>query len=167
MGIRYYAYAFDASQTDRAMADPRAFIADDPLADAWGFEPGAVVFATSFEQAVPERDMLYLDKAWRDLQLLTRPPSSGEPARPAFRMFDGDVTYHGLGWAACARALGPNEMPEIARDLALLEQQVECAAPGGSTCDEGHCYVHHYLVDARRFAEHLARDGRGMAYLIG
>ena len=33
MGIRYYAYAFDNDQTDRALANPRAFISQDPLAD--------------------------------------------------------------------------------------------------------------------------------------
>lgn len=39
MGIRYYAYAFDADMTARAQADPRSFISDDPLADAWGHAP--------------------------------------------------------------------------------------------------------------------------------
>lgn len=36
MGIRYYAYAFENDQTERVVADPRRFISDDPLADAWG-----------------------------------------------------------------------------------------------------------------------------------
>jgi hypothetical protein len=33
MGIRYYAYAFDADMTTRALADPASFISDDPLAE--------------------------------------------------------------------------------------------------------------------------------------
>lgn len=36
-----------------------------PHGDALGLEPGFSVGATNFKQAVPERDMLYLDKAWR------------------------------------------------------------------------------------------------------
>jgi len=63
MGIRYYAYAFDADMTARAQADPRSFISDDPLADAWGMPHGAQIAVTNFEQSVPETEMLYLDKA--------------------------------------------------------------------------------------------------------
>lgn len=52
MGIRYYAYAFDPEHTEQAFADPGSFIAVDPLADAWGFPPGASIATPSFEQAV-------------------------------------------------------------------------------------------------------------------
>lgn len=63
MGIRYYAYAFDADRTAEALASPRLFLSSDPLADAWGLERGARCGAATFRQAVPDRDMLYLDKA--------------------------------------------------------------------------------------------------------
>ena len=55
----------------------------------WGLEPHAIVSVTMFEQAIPKRDMLYLDKAWRELQELTRPPHGSHPTRPAYRMFEG------------------------------------------------------------------------------
>lgn len=167
MGIRYYAYAFDADQTDRVMSDPRAFISRDPLADAWGLEPGAQVSVTSFERVVPERDALYLDKAWRELQLLTRPSSREEPSRPAFSMFDGDVTYSGLGWTAWCRALAPEQLPDVARDLAALGEELGVTAIDGSTTTDGGRYVHHYLARARGFVERLVVDGRSLAYLIG
>ena len=43
MGIRYYAYAFDADQTEAALADPHHFLSDDPLADAWGLDRGNAI----------------------------------------------------------------------------------------------------------------------------
>jgi hypothetical protein len=56
MGIRYYAYAFEKDQTDQALANPRAFIASDPLADACGFEP----HATATLRALLRRDAAWL-----------------------------------------------------------------------------------------------------------
>ena len=35
MGIRYYAYPVERAHVSYARKDPRFFIADDPLADAW------------------------------------------------------------------------------------------------------------------------------------
>lgn len=167
MGIRYYAYAFDACHTHRALSDPRAFISQDPLADAWGFEPGATIVSTDFRQSVPERDMLYLDKAWRELQLLTRPAARRTPPRPAYRMFEGQVTLDGPGWIGWCRALAPQEMPEIALDLADLEEELGAAAFGVSDAEDDARYQWHFLTRARRFVSGLAEDGRGMAYLIG
>lgn len=39
MGIRYYAYAFDADRAQQAVDDPHSILSSDPLADAWGLEP--------------------------------------------------------------------------------------------------------------------------------
>lgn len=64
MGIRYYAYAFDKHLTGAALADPYSVIGVDPLADAWGLPPGFTSGVTDFTPSVPERDLLYLDKAW-------------------------------------------------------------------------------------------------------
>lgn len=89
MGIRYYAYAFDGDLTERALADPRSIVSGDPLADAWGMEPGAQSSIATFKQAIPERDMLYLDKAWGLLQAVTAPTAFDSVARPAYRMFEG------------------------------------------------------------------------------
>lgn len=88
MGIRYYAYAFDSEQTENALADPLSVIGSDPLADAWGLEPGSSGGVTD-RQSVPERDLLYLDKAWPYLQGLTAPRPSSGAARAAYRMFEG------------------------------------------------------------------------------
>jgi len=70
MGIRYYAYAFDAYLTQQAVDDPHSILSSDPPADAWGLEPHASVSVATFEQVSPKRDMLYLDKAWSALQSL-------------------------------------------------------------------------------------------------
>lgn len=83
MGIRYYAYAFDHELTGQALADPRSILSSDPLADAWGLVPHAAVSTATFEQVVPRRDMLYLDKAWRELQFLTGPHRAGASRDPA------------------------------------------------------------------------------------
>lgn len=170
MGIRYYAYAFDGDRTDEALADPRAFISSDPLADAWGFEPHALVAVATFEQRVPERDLLYLDKAWRDLQALTGPTQSSGLARPAYRMFEGQVALSedGGSWTPWVRAVDPAEVRLIAQDLGGLTADVardhlrrEGASEGGAG------YVLHFLARARWFVGRLAREGRGMIYRIG
>lgn len=172
MGIRYYAYAFDAELTEQALADPHSILSDDPLADAWGFAPHAVVSTPAFEQAVPKRDLLYLDKAWRELQWLTGPDDAGRPARPSYRMFEGQVTMRGFSWIPWVRTLVPDDMPAIARDLwsiedadAIFDDRVIWGprGPGGAPDDD----VVPYLRKARAFAAGLAAEGRGMVYTIG
>lgn len=120
MGIRYYAYAFDQELSEQGRSDPRSLISSDPLADACGLEPHAAVSHAKFEQAVPERDMLYLDKAWRELQIMTGPRELGESARPSFTMFEGEVSMHDMGWVAWVRPLFAECLPAIERDLAVL-----------------------------------------------
>lgn len=171
MGIRYYAYAFDRAMTEQALADPRRFISSDPLADAWGFEPGARDAIVTFEQAVPKRDMLYLDKAWPILQQLTAPGPQSE-ARPAFRMFEGRVTDREWGWDAWVRALPPHEVVAIAHDLASIddaEARARLREIGRFRSDpEAEAdYGMQFLLAARTFVEGLATDDRGMVYLIG
>ncbi|MET3204521.1 MULTISPECIES: DUF1877 family protein [unclassified Arthrobacter] len=172
MGIRYYAYAFDDNVTDQALADPLSVLSDDPLADAWGFEHGAMISTPTFEQAVPERDMLYLDKVWRQVQCLTAPAEPDRIARPAYRMFEGDVAMNGIGWEAWVRTLTPPEVLAVARDLEdVSDEDVELRLR------ESHCfsrdfegefdYVVSYLRQARTFAVNLASEGRGMVYMIG
>ncbi|KRE74166.1 DUF1877 family protein [Arthrobacter sp. Soil762] len=172
MGIRYYAYAFDGNLTDQALADPLSFLSDDPLADAWGFEHGATISTPTFEQAVPKRDMLYLDKAWRHLQCLTAPAEPGLIARRAYRMFEGAVVMNDMGCEPWVRTLTPPEVLAVARDLVdFSDEYVE------SRLRESHCFnrdfegefdfVVSYLRQARTFTANLAAEGRGMVYLIG
>lgn len=170
MGIRYYAYAFDADQTERALADPDSILSTDPLADAWGLEPGAVLSVMTGVQAVPHRDMLYLDKAWRHLQALTAPPGD-VVARPAHRMFEGDVAWSDIGHAPWVRTLVPDEIPRISRDLAVIREE-EIArlpeiVPVHHDRKEEIAWVNHLLGRAREFMASLAADRRGMVYLIG
>lgn len=164
MGIRYYAYGFDAEHTDHAVADPNSFISADPLADTWGFPHGASSASPTFEQAVPERDMHYLDKAWRAMQSLTG-RADGEPARPSFRMFEGDVVHHDCGWDRFVRALVPEEMPAIAADLAVMEAgwlRQHLHVPLQRDLAEELGYLTEFLGRAQRFTEALVEDGRGM-----
>ncbi|GMA29731.1 DUF1877 family protein [Arenivirga flava] len=169
MGIRYYAYAFDPQNADLAVADPDGFISADPLADAWGFPHGAESASPTFEQAVPPRDMLYLDKAWSAFQSLTR-AAEGHSARPSFRMFEGAVVQHAYGWERFVRALVPEEMPAIAADLADMDQdwlERHLCVPPQRDSDEELEYLTEFLGRARRFTASLVEDGRGMVYMIG
>ena len=167
MGIRYYAYAFDADLTDQALADPRSMISDDPLADAWGMPHGATMAVTNFEQSVPKTEMLYLDKAWSNLQWLTAPQAVQEAPRPAFRMFEGRVDWHERGWDPWVRAIAPADVPAIARDVATLRDELRCEALAVHDAERDGSYVVDFLERAVRFTAQIARDGRGFAYLIG
>ncbi|BBH16793.1 hypothetical protein Back2_10800 [Nocardioides baekrokdamisoli] len=165
MGIRYYAYAFDRDQTDEVLANPRNYISSDPFADAWGMEPHAYVGIATMEQTTPERDMAYLDKAWSYLQRLSGPTAEKGP-RPAYRMFEGAVTFTGMGWDPYVHALTPAEVAEIAPDVAAMVSEIES---GGlqTVGDPDKLYVEQYLRRAGEFVSCLASEGRGMAYLIG
>ncbi len=169
MGIRYYAYAFDHGLRDRARDDPRSLIASDPLADAWGLVPHATVSQATFEQTVSHRDMLYLDKAWRELQLLTGPWRLEGTARPAFAMFEGEVAMRDLGWEAWVRPLFPEDLPGIERDLAdLVRIEAEQITPSSATEDaRDEVCMMHFLQRAHEFVAGLVADGRGMVYMIG
>lgn len=171
MGIRYYAYAFDKEMTDQALAEPRSILSDDPLADAWGFEPGSGGGIVSFEQTSPARDMLYLDKAWRHLQALTAPESAQTAARPAHQMFEGAVAMHAYGWDPWVRALPPDQIRVVAGDLEEIPE-FEIASRARrlhiyGTPDEEASYALTYFRRARRFVRDLAAEGRGMVYEIG
>ncbi|MDP5227093.1 MULTISPECIES: DUF1877 family protein [Arthrobacter] len=166
MGIRYYAYAFNADATEWILADPRRGMSADPLADAWGFEPGSAGGPASMEQTSSERDMLYLDKAWGGLQRLTGPESGGGIARPSHRMFEGQVVMHHDGWEACVRAVPPADVAAIAEDLRELLDEV---APDvdDETPSESLEYHLYYLRQAEKFVSALADEGRGFVYEIG
>lgn len=173
MGIRYYAYAFDADLAQQAVDDPRSILSTDPLADAWGMEPHASVGVATFEQVPPKRDMLYLDKAWSALQSLTRPQSDDLVARPSYRIFEGSVTMHGMGWDPWVRTILPAEVPAIRDDLCSLDAArlrawaTTWRSPHGAEADSELEYVLHFLERAQAFVDSLATDGRGMVYLIG
>jgi len=173
MGIRYYAYAFDADLAQRAVDDPHSILSSDPLADAWGLEPHAAVSVATFEQVSPKRDMLYLDKAWSALQALTRPRSDDGTARAAYRMFEGSVTMHDMGWDPWVRTILPEEVPAIRDDLCSIHQsRVQAWArtwhsPHGADDESELRYVLDFLGRAQEFVQSLAKDGRGMVYLIG
>jgi hypothetical protein len=166
MGIRYYAYAFDPQRAEAALADPYSVLGADPLADAWGLEPGSTSGLTDFQQAVSESDLLYLDKAWSELQWLTAPVVDGAAVRPAHRMFEGQVTFTDTGWISWVRALMPNEVATIARDL-LTITDVEVDARFAASPPDDLAYVKQFLQSAREFAVAAATAERGFVYMIG
>lgn len=174
MGIRYYAYAFNSDQTGKALADPLTVVGADPLADAWGLEPGFRQGVTDFRQSLPERDLLYLDKAWSYLQRITAPCPPGDRARTAYRMFEGQVTFtdDGLAWRPWVRALPPHEVELVALDLETISDH-DIEAGLGRFCSSRQsleselAYATHFFHRARDFAQAVASDGRGFAYMIG
>lgn len=185
MGIRYYAYAFDADMTEAAVAYPRLILGRDPLADAWGLPEGFVTGTTNFLQRPPLDDMLYLDKKWRELQEITEPrkpesseldnvifgsPASEAEARPAYRMFEGDVHQRGDGWEPWLRTITPQEVPEIVADLCGITE-ADYANKFDDTSEHGResdlAAVTRFLDKARRFVRGLEATGRGFVYMIG
>lgn len=173
MGIRYYAYAFDPELTRQAIDHPHSILSSDPLADAWGMEPHASASVATFEQVSPERDMLYLDKAWSALQSLTCSASGGSGADSSYRMFEGSVTMHGLGWEPWVRTILPEEVRAIRDGLRAFDEsrvlswaETWRSRHGADHVDEVR-YVLDYLRRAQAFVESLAADGRGMVYMIG
>jgi hypothetical protein len=174
MGIRYYAYAFDSDQAVQALADPLTVIGFDPLADAWGLEPGSSEGVTDFRQSLPERDLLYLDKAWPYLQRLTAPRSSDDAPRAAYRMFEGQVTFarDGCTWRPWVRALAPHDVALIARDLETINDgDIKAGLTGsclsGPVPESEVAYAAAFLDRAKGFVHAAASDGRGFAYMIG
>ena len=171
MGIRYYAYAFDADRTEQALADPFTVIGSDPLADAWGLEPGFTMGVMGERPSLPERDFVYLDKAWRHLQRITWPGNLTRP-RPAYRMFEGQVSWSGMGHEPWVRVLTPDEVLRIAPDLERInEQEVEenLDDPWKELRDKGEevAYAVEHLHRAKAFVQLVAAERRGFAYLIG
>ncbi len=169
MGIRYYAYAFDPDMYEQARAHPESVLGSDPLADAWGFEPGATgIIHASLKQSLPKNDFLYLDKAWRGLQDVTR---SGGRTRPAYRMFEGDVTWPGICYESWIRTISPSEVPAIAEDLhEINNEHISDLIEIPSGCDESHRsyveYLRNHLRKAERFVNDLSDQGRGFVYTI-
>ncbi len=158
MGIRYYAYPLPAEFVERAKIDPHLFMSADPLADAWG-------------PAEDRPTMLYLDKCWSLLQRLTRPDLDSSP-RPAYRLFEGDVTFvhDGLAWIPWIRALDPGEVVEVAQDLCLLDSNDIRALfqrPDFRGRKDDFDYLAQYLAEAQSFATRMSKAGSGLLYLIG
>lgn len=160
MGIRYYAYPVAAELIAHARDDPYQFMSADPLMDAWG-------------PAEDRPRMLYLDKCWSTLQDLTDGGPGGQP-RPAYRLFEGDVTFvdGGMAWYAWTRVLDPDEVDKIADDIvmltdadirAMLLSGRRVRGPGG----DDFAYISHHLACAQEFVVGLSRDRLGMVYKIG
>lgn len=172
MGIRYYAYAFDGDMTDTALADPHAVVSRDPLADAFGLPHGFTSGNTDFRQGPPEEDMLYLDKTWNNLQRMTAPLSPDHEVRPAYRMFEGDVTLvdDGMSWHPWVRAIPPEDVPDIADDLdtiTVADFVPHYSRCGGEDPESEAVGVFQFLDRTRHFVRGLERTGRGFVYLIG
>ncbi|GAA1460085.1 YfbM family protein [Williamsia maris] len=148
MGIRYYAYPVRAELVDHARSDPRLFISDDPLMDAWG-DP---------DDRPP---MLYLDKAWRALQQLF-------VGRPCAAMVHGQVAMCGNGveYHPWFGVLDPDEVAEVARDIVLVDEPVAVPGRRERVLFEVD-YVSQYLGAAREFVCELADERSGLVYTIG
>ena len=120
MGIRYFGLAFDAALSDIGRDDPGQILRHDP----WDGPAG--IGCPPHCEHDPEdwrdtcRGELHLERAWIDLQRLTR-PADGDVARPAYRMFEGNVSFDaGLGATPWVRAILPDDVIAIRDDLRLL-----------------------------------------------
>lgn len=171
MGIRYYAYAFDPELTEAVLADPRAHISPDPFADAIGLPHGFTVGTTDFQQGPRKEDMLYLDKAWRNLQMMTAPSDPFGDCRPAYRMFEGEVSpLEGWeGWLPWVRVILPGEVVAIADDLDTVTRADFIpwfSRHDGAEESEAED-VEQFVRRASEFLRGLEATGRGFTYMIG
>lgn len=162
MGIRYYAYAFDADLPAKP-ADPVIAMYDEALADAWGLSRDTRAAIALLQKLPPQSDMVDLDKAWRELQRLTvRGGEDGGP-RAAYRMFEGRVYETGQGYLPWYRIVSPDEVPKIAEDLGELQASV---GPDRIS-DRDPDYILFHLRQAAEFTAAVAAAGRGFVYHIG
>lgn len=171
MGIRYFGLAFDAALSDIARDDPGQILRHDP----WDGPAG--IGCPPHCEHDPEdwrdtcRGELHLERAWIDLQRLTR-PADGEVARPAYRMFEGNVSLDaGLGAIPWVRVILPNEVPAIRDDLRLLISGFTTALQTGCEDDlppATDCFDYDLslLDQAELFTTCLVADRRGMVYEI-
>lgn len=107
--------------------------------------------------------MVNLDKAWSSIQVLSAPSMPDDTPRPAYRMFEGQVTMSGYGWIPWVRALAPDDVVEIAEDLVDMQRSIGDDA----TSDRDTRYVLNFLQRAVEFVTHAALSNRGFAYMIG
>jgi hypothetical protein len=158
MGIRYYAYPITAEQYPLAVENPCRFHGADPLMDAWA--------------PVDERpEMLYLDKCWHELQVLLG-PESGVTDRPSLQLVEGRITDVGMGWIPYERALSPVQVQAVAADLATIgDSDIRRLLPAlnrwNDSPEQEYRYVAEYLAAAQEFTTALARNRRGLVYMIG
>jgi hypothetical protein len=159
MGIRYYAYPVAAVHAELARIAPHTLMSDDPLVDAWGPES--------------ERPaMLYLDKCWGYLQRLFD-AKDDRPARPAFDLVKGKVVMTATGWESVIRALDPDQVVIVAKDLETVtaDDVWEMLDDGSLQFSDDRAeefdYIMWNLDAAKAFTARLAREGLGLVYLIG
>ncbi|MEP9395651.1 DUF1877 family protein [Gordonia sp. VNK1] len=154
MGIRYYAYPIHAEDVGSARRDPYPFLSDDPLADAWGPKD-------------QRPRMLYLDKAWRELQFMFAVKDDHLQPRISLELVKGNVTpigpYHAhIGFV---HVLTPDLVREIAEDIVLVEPVDDDTIK--KVCSYSSAdYANTYLRAAQEFMTTLSRDGLGLVYTI-
>ena len=83
--------------------------------------PHTAVGIATFQQTTPERDLLYLDKAWSALQALTLPAADEPKGTTAYRMFEGSVTPTEYGCEPWIRTILPDEVAGILDDLRSID----------------------------------------------
>jgi len=154
MGIRYYAYPLRPHDVAAARHDPYLFLSDDPLMDAWGAD-------------ADRPRMLYLDKAWRELQHVFTVQDGYLRPRISLELVKGNVTPVGPygGHVGFVHVLPPEVVDEVARDIVLFEP-VDDASIKESFPYSDAAYVNQYLRLAQTFMTELASDGMGLVYTI-
>lgn len=160
MGIKYFALPVPGPLVDIARINPRAFLSDHHFWASWSDPPDG-----------PE--VLFLDKAWRDLQWLLD-GTGDDPPRAAYELVRGEATQYGYGWTPYDRVLSAPEVADVARDLAavnvpeLYQAYTPRVSPDWAAIMDGRReYVESYLWKASRFTARLAEQGLGLIYSIG
>jgi hypothetical protein len=117
--------------------------------------------------------MLYLDKCWRDLQILFSGDGTS-PERSASALVKGQVTHTHEGWIAHIAVLDPVQVRNMSEDLATITpievRSVLTAKPALALNDDFEKeveYVSHYLRAALAFTTGLSELGNGLVYTIG
>lgn len=106
---------------------------------------------------------------------MTEPSGRAGESRPAYRMFEGDVTPldDGEGWLPWVRAIPPDDVPRIVDDqdavtrADFIPRHTGHGTESMKEVDSDAEYVDFHLGRARRFLRGLEVSGRGFAYMIG
>jgi hypothetical protein len=77
-----------------------------------------------------------------------------------------------MGWIPYERALSPAQVHAVAADLAIVgEPDIRRLLPAlnrwNDSANQEFSYVAEYLAAAQEFTAALAKDGRGLVYMIG
>ncbi|QGU02572.1 hypothetical protein CKALI_08560 [Corynebacterium kalinowskii] len=162
MGIRHDAYEIDPRFLELAELQSAKFFINSPQCDAhclilawamgWQFEESPLNSPIVFD------NWLSVDKAWRPFQQVLA------PSRPAYALFEGQVTHTESGWIPYFGIVYPDQLQAAVSDLkTLTNEEIDKALPW----EQDRQWVRDILESHIPRLEKVCAAGWGLAYRIG